>query len=84
MSFVANAIGTAAGICTTFANIPQLKKVWMTGETDDLSIKTLLLLSGLALWVLYGFLQGDWVLVAANAVSLAIAAALTYFKLKLD
>jgi MtN3 and saliva related transmembrane protein len=51
-------IGLAAAVCTTAANLPQLKKAWTTGETDDISLKTLLLLgSGLGLWVLYGLLR---------------------------
>ena len=43
MSISATVIGLAAAVCTTAANLPQLKKVWTTGETDDLSLKTLLL-----------------------------------------
>jgi MtN3 and saliva related transmembrane protein len=43
MGTVATAIGLAAAICTTLANLPQLKKAWVTGQTDDLSLKTLLL-----------------------------------------
>jgi uncharacterized protein with PQ loop repeat len=29
-------------VCTTVSYEPQLKKVWATGETDDLSLKMLL------------------------------------------
>lgn len=55
MSTIATVIGLAAAVCTTTANLPQLKKAWTTGQTDDLSLKTLLLFgSGLALWVAYG------------------------------
>ena len=38
-------IGAAAAFCTTVSYIPQLKKVWTTGETGDLSLKMLLLLA---------------------------------------
>ena len=38
--------------------MPQLKKAWTTGQTDDISMNMLLVLaSGLALWVAYGVLQ---------------------------
>jgi hypothetical protein len=37
MSTVAMVIGLAAAVCTTAANLPQLKKAWITGQTDDLS-----------------------------------------------
>ena len=58
MSTIATFIGLTAAVCTTAANLPQLKKAWVTGQTDDLSLKTLLLFgSGLVLWIIYGVLQ---------------------------
>jgi len=64
-------IGAAAAFCTTVSYIPQLRKCWTTGETDDLSLKMLLLLgAGLSLWMLYGFMRGDIVIIIANGVSL--------------
>jgi MtN3 and saliva related transmembrane protein len=82
MSTVATVIGLAAAVCTTAANLPQLKKVWTTGQTDDLSLKTLLLLgSGLSLWIGYGFFQKDVVIILANGASLVILSAILYLKL---
>lgn len=76
-------IGGLAAFCTTVSYIPQVKKVWATHETGDLSLKMLLILSaGLALWVLYGVLKSDWVIIIANAVSLALLANLIWFKLR--
>jgi uncharacterized protein with PQ loop repeat len=61
MSTFATVIGLAAAVCTTGANLPQLKKAWTTGETDDISLKTLLLLAcGLGLWVLLAGLCAGW------------------------
>jgi MtN3 and saliva related transmembrane protein len=77
-------IGLAAAVCTTAANLPQLKKAWTTGQTDDLSLKTLLLFgSGLALWIVYGFFQRDPVIILANGVSFLILSAILYLKLTL-
>ena len=82
MSTFATVIGLAAAVCTTAANMPQLKKAWITRQTDDLSLKTLLLfVGGLALWVVYGVLQKDIVIILANCVSLSLAVALVYLKL---
>ena len=73
MSTFATVIGLAAAVCTTGANLPQLKKAWTTGQTDDISMYMLLVLaSGLALWVAYGVLQKDIVIILANAISLAL------------
>ena len=82
MSSIATVIGLAAAVCTTAANLPQLRKAWTTGQTDDLSLKTLLLFeSGLALWVVYGFFQTDVVIILANTVSLLILSVLLCLKL---
>ena len=82
MSTIATVIGLAAAVCTTLANLPQLKKAWTTGQTDDLSLKTLLLFeSGLSLWVVYGFFQNDVVIILANGVSLVILSVILYLKL---
>jgi MtN3 and saliva related transmembrane protein len=75
-------IGLAAAVCTTVAYFPQLKKSWQTRRTDDLSLAMLLVLSsGVALWVVYGAIKGDGVIIAANSVALSCLSVLTYFKL---
>jgi len=38
--------------------------------------------AGVALWVVYGFLKSDVVIILANAVSLALLLGILYFKLK--
>jgi MtN3 and saliva related transmembrane protein len=85
MSTIATVIGLAAAVCTTAANLPQLKKAWITGQTDDLSLKTLLLFgSGLMLWVIYGLLQRDVVIMLANGISLLILSVILYLKVIQD
>ena len=79
----ATVIGLAAAVCTTAANLPQLKKAWTTGQTDDISLKMLLLLAcGLGLWVVYGVLQKDIVIILANGISLALLVGLVCLKLR--
>ena len=76
-------IGLAAAVCTTGANLPQLKKAWTSGQTDDISLNMLLVLAcGLALWVTYGVLKGDIVIILANGISLALIAALIFLKVR--
>jgi MtN3 and saliva related transmembrane protein len=76
-------IGTAAAFCTTISYVPQLKKCWATGEAGDLSLKMLsLLAAGLGLWMVYGFMRGDVVIILANAVSLTLLGGIIYFKLR--
>lgn len=83
MSLFATSIGLSAAVLTTVANIPQVIKAWRTRETDDLSLVTIFTLAtGLALWVVYGVLQTDAVLVGANAVALAVTLTLAGLKIR--
>ena len=83
MPYLETLIGAAAAFCTTASYIPQLRKCWETGETGDLSLKMLLLLaSGLGLWLVYGFLRADAVIIIANAISLALLGGILFFKVR--
>jgi len=76
-------IGLLAAFCTTISYYPQLKKCWQTGSAGDLSlVMYLTLASGVALWVVYGFLKADIVIILANATSLALQLAILYFKVQ--
>jgi MtN3 and saliva related transmembrane protein len=80
---LATVLGLAAAALTTAANVPQVWKAWRTRETKDLSLAmTLILAAGLALWVGYGVLQADAVIVIANATAMTLALALTALKLR--
>jgi MtN3 and saliva related transmembrane protein len=76
-------IGFLAAFCTTVSYVPQVRKCWQTRSTGDLSLKMILLLSGgISLWVVYGILREDTVIIVANSVSLLFLANLLAFKLK--
>ena len=63
--------------------LSALKKCWETGSAGDLSLKMFLTLgAGVALWVIYGFLKSDIVIILANSVSLALLLGILYFKLR--
>ena len=77
------ALGSIAAFCTTVSYFPQLHKCWQTGEAGDLSLKMFSILAmGVALWAVYGFLKKDYVIIAANVVSLAFLTGILYFKLR--
>ena len=76
-------IGLLAATLTSLSYIPQVKKALPAGSTDDLSFKTLVTLAiGLALWILYGFLKIDYVVILANAVGIFLVAILIAFKVR--
>ena len=80
---VTTLIGLGAAVCTTGSYYPQLKKCWDTGQADDLSLKMFLILAaGVALWVVYGVMKSDLVIILANTVSLCFLAGILFFKLR--
>lgn len=82
MSTFVTVVGLVAAVCTTGAILPQLKKAWTTGQTDDISMNMLLVLaSGLALWVAYGVLRADIVIILANGISLILIGGLLCLKI---
>jgi MtN3 and saliva related transmembrane protein len=75
--------GLLAAALTSLSYIPQVKKALPAGSTNDLSSKTLAVLAtGLALWIGYGVLKSDYVIVVANAVGFALVAALIGLKIR--
>jgi MtN3 and saliva related transmembrane protein len=76
-------IGLLAAALTSLSYIPQVKKALPAGSTNDLSSKTLAVLAtGLALWIGYGVLKSDYVIVVANAIGFALVATLIRFKIR--
>jgi len=76
-------VGTVAAFCTTVSYVPQLKKCWETGSAGDLSLKMFsTLAAGVALWIVYGVLKQDAVIVVANGLSLLLLGGILFFKLR--
>ena len=83
MTTIVYAVGLVAAALTTLSYIPQVRKAYPRGSTGDLSLKTLLALgAGLALWVVYGLIRGDKVIIVANSVGVALVVTLVVFKLR--
>ena len=63
--------------------MPQVLRVCHTRSTQDISLKMfLVLVTGLCLWLVYGFWKGEIPLIAANGVTLMLASTILFFKLK--
>jgi MtN3 and saliva related transmembrane protein len=76
-------IGYCAAFLTTFSFAPQ---AWLTFRTRDVRGISRGMYSvfaaGVALWLAYGLLLQAWPIVAANAVTLALALAILAMKLR--
>ena len=76
-------IGGLAAALTSLSYVPQVRKAWPPGSTDDLSLKMLVALTtGLLLWVVYGVMKTDWVIIAANAVGGGLALTVLLCKIR--
>ena len=76
-------IGFTAAICSTFALLPQVIRVWKTRETDQLSGGAFLLMFvGAILWFAYGVLREDMVIISANSITLLFIAYIIVIKAK--
>lgn len=79
---LSTACGLFAAFCTTVSYFPQIQKCRETGSARDLSLGMFLILTfGIAMWVIYGVLQHDAVLILANAVSLGCLLVILYFRI---
>jgi MtN3 and saliva related transmembrane protein len=78
-------IGSIAATCTTISFLPQLLRVWRRKSAKDISLLMFLLFSfGLACWLVYGLGIGSAPITVANFITLALALAILFLKLRYD
>ena len=78
-----NFIGVAAAILTTLCWLPQALKIIRTRDTAAISLPTYAAFAtGLALWLCYGILLGDWPIIGSNVVTLMPVIAIIVLKLQ--
>lgn len=76
-------LGLIAGGCTTIAFLPQVLKTWKERSAKGLSLSMFsIFCTGVALWLVYGFMVNDIPVIAANAITLMLASTLLFFKLR--
>lgn len=78
-------IGYAAAALTTGSFLPQTILTLRTRETRGISLAMYsAFTAGVALWLVYGIALGEWPIVVANAVTLALAATILGTKLVVE
>jgi len=76
-------VGYVAGALTTLSFLPQAIKCFKTKSTGDISAGMYVIFTtGVALWLTYGFLREDLPIMAANAVTLILAASVLLAKIR--
>ena len=83
--YFADVIGIIAGILVLSSFIPQLHKAYKTKRMSDVSIYLMgLIASGMFLWVIYGIVRRDPVIIGTNAAGFVLNIILMILKLKYD
>ena len=76
-------IGIVAGILTATSMLPQLIKIIKEKKAEEISLFMLVvLISGLALWLVYGIMRDDWPIIGTNAFSLLVNVLMVIFRIK--
>lgn len=76
-------IGISASVFTAISLLPQLFKLLKEKKGGDVSLGMLgVLFTGLCLWVWYGFLIKDWIIIISNSFSLLVNGLVVIFTLK--
>ncbi len=76
-------MGAAAAVLTTGSFAFQARLTFRTRDVSGISLGMYsAFTTGVALWLLYGWLLGAWPIVAANAVTLALALSILLMKLR--
>jgi len=66
-------IGVIAAAFTSFGFVPQVRKMWRRRSARDVSHITFIqMMMGYSLWLAYGVIRHDIIIVAANCVALTV------------
>jgi MtN3 and saliva related transmembrane protein len=83
MTFNIEIVGLIAGVLTTIAYLPQVRKTWKTKSVKELSLSMyVVMFIGVMLWLAYGILIHSISIILANIVTGILTSMLIYFKLK--
>lgn len=75
-------LGYPAAFLTTIAFVPQALHSWRTRDLSGISLPMYALFTlGVALWLGYGLVIGSIPVIAANAVTLALASVVLWLKI---
>ncbi len=76
-------IGTAAGVLTATAMLPQLLKMIKQKKAEDVSLGMLgVLIAGIGLWIYYGALKKDLPVLITNCFSIIVNLLLLFLSIR--
>ena len=76
-------IGIIAGVFTATSLLPQAIKIFKEKKSEDVSIGMLLfLMTGVSLWIYYGYLRDDLPIIITNCFSLLLNIVTLFLRIK--
>ncbi len=76
-------VGIFAGVCTAASMLPQLIKIIRDRKAGEISyLMLIILLSGLAGWIAYGFMKEDYPILVTNCFSFLVNVLIVIFTVK--
>ena len=76
-------LGYVAGLITAFTFLPQVLKTWKTKSAKDVSLAMFVIaLTNQILWLAFGILREDPVIIITNAVMICMTTFMISLKLK--
>ena len=76
-------LGVFAAVCSTFASLPQLKRSWNPGTTQDLNSYTLMVrTTGALAWAVYAGLGHEYILMVSSILTVLVESLLGLAKLR--
>lgn len=76
-------LGYAAGAITTLTFLPQVIKTWKGRSAKDVSLMMFIIAAiNEVMWIAYGALLDNWVIIVTNVIVLAMSLIMIGLKLK--
>jgi len=76
-------LGYAAGVLTCLTFLPQVIKTWKEKSSRDISLLMFLIAAvNEVMWIAYGGLLNNWVIILTNAVVLSMSLIMIFLKLR--
>ncbi|WP_457584653.1 SemiSWEET family sugar transporter [Ensifer canadensis] len=67
-------VGYLASVCSVTSFIPQVWKIFKTGDTAAISARMYTLtVTGFALWTVFGVLRVEWPIILTNAICFCLS-----------
>ena len=76
-------VSAIAAVLTTAAFVPQALHIIRYKETKAISLVMYVTFAGgVALWLIFGILIGNWPIIASNAITLALTSTIVALKIR--